>query len=528
MAFLATQKPPKWGFQAGLVAPEWEWFHDDSFLSGGPLWEGAGNPYDYGDRSFTTLISDAEWKGDIPGPSIELNDDSHTGGDTIELTNFDATKLDGLTTFTYAVHFTFIGTAAAAEDTLGLMWSSLQGTTDNNAKRILVRYDSQNNQLDFFTFTTSDNGLTTSANLEDGKPHTVVFRYDSPNTEKSIWLDGINIGSNSNSGALQSAGHSKVSEVFGGHLVTIGVNTDSPRIRGYGWALHNKVWTDQQIRQWSCDPFGPFRMADEVGLFVPAAVAATTMVAAQGSYTLTGKAANTLWGHAFAASQGSYTLTGKAAITVKDTPITAAQGSYALTGQASNLLWGHLVDAVQGSYALTGQAAVLSRQVTIVADQGSYALNGQAADLKRHLVLAAQGSYALTGQAAVISRQVTIVGAQGSYTLTGQAADLLWGHLVAAAQGSYALTGQAAVTTKDTPVVAAQGAYSLTGQAANLLWGHALPAVQGSYALTGKDALTFEGARLIAVQGSYALNGQAVVFVVVGGGRKMLPLLGVG
>ncbi len=367
--------------------------------------------------------------------------------------------------------------------------------------------------------------FTAATTITDGLWHHVAMVWGGGNN-LSIYLDGLLDGTPSFTGTVADVDNG-ISTVW----LAAENSGDGPFTGELFDVRMNKAAFPEGLAHSLYDPSTRWDLYHELGrrtYSFPAAVTATTMVAAQGSYTLTGKAANTLWGHAFAASQGSYTLTGKAAITVKDTPITAAQGSYALTGQASNLLWGHLVDAVQGSYALTGQTAVLSRQITITAVQGSYVLTGQAAELKRHLVLAAQGSYALTGQAAILSRQVTIVGAQGSYTLTGQAANLLWGHLVAAAQGSYALTGQAAVTTKDTPVVAAQGAYSLTGQAANLLWGHALPAVQGSYALTGKDALIFEGARLIAVQGNYALNGQAVVFVVVGGGRKMLPLLGVG
>ena len=264
------QKPLPWDVNEGEVAPEWDWFHDESFLSGGPLWEGGGDPYDYGDRAFTTLKSSADWQGGIPGTSVELND-AGRNGETIELTNFDATKLDGLTTFTYAVYFTFIGSNSADEDALGFMWSSLQGTNDVNAQRILVRYDSNANELDFDTFTASEDKLPISVNLEDGKPHAVVCRYDSPNADKSIWLDGVNIGSTgAQTGALKSTGHSMVPEVFGGHNVTGPINVDSPRVRGHGWSFHDRAWSDDEIRQWSADPSGPFGMRVPMAFFVPA------------------------------------------------------------------------------------------------------------------------------------------------------------------------------------------------------------------------------------------------------------------
>jgi len=226
----------------------------------------------------------------------------------------------------------------------------------------------------------------------------------------------------------------------------------------------------------------------EVVEFVLAGGVNTTIVAAQGSYALTGQAANTLLGHKMIAAQGGYSLTGQVAITTKGTPITAAQGSYVLNGQAANTLWDHLIAAAQGSYTLSGQAAVLSRQVSIGAGQGAYALNGQAGVL-------------LWGH---------VVGAgQGAYTLTGQAANTLWGRLIAAVQGAYALNGQAAITTKDTPLAAAQGAYALNGQAANTLWGRLIAAVQGAYALNGQAAATRQGQIVTAAQGAYALGGQS-------------------
>ena len=235
---------------------------------------------------------------------------------------------------------------------------------------------------------------------------------------------------------------------------------------------------------------------------------ATTMVAAQGSYTLTGKAATTTKDTPVVAAQGSYALTGKDAITSRTKSIPADQGAYALTGQAANTLWGHAFAAAQGSYALTGQAAITVKDTPITAAQGSYSLSGQAAILLwNHLVAATQGSYTLTGKDAATRQGSTLTAVQGAYTLTGKAADLLWDHLIAAVQGSYALTGQAVVLSRQITIMAAQGSYALNGQAAVLSRQITIMVVQGSYTLTGQDALTFEE-RLLAAQ--------------------MLPLLGVG
>ncbi len=256
----------------------------------------------------------------------------------------------------------------------------------------------------------------------------------------------------------------------------------------------------------------------------------TTMVAAQGSYTLTGKAATTTKDTPVVAAQGSYALTGKDAITSRTKSIPADQGAYALTGKNANTLWGHAFAAAQGSYALTGQAAITVKDTPITAAQGSYNLSGQAAILLwNHLVAATQGSYTLTGKDAATRQGSTLAAVQGAYALSGQASNLLWDHLIAAAQGSYALTGQAAITTKDTPMTAVQGAYALNGQAAILLRNHLVAAVQGSYALTGQAAVLSRQITITGVQGNYTLTGQdALTFEERLLAAQMLPLLGVG
>lgn len=262
-----NRKPAFWALTPGLVDPIWNWFWGPTLSSAGIIWAGGGNPYDFVSKKFTTLISAAEWKADHRGLAIELNDASRNG-ETIELTGRSG-MLDGLTTFTYAIYFRWIGSASGNEDSLGIHWSDMQGVFAS--KRILVRYDSNNKQLDFFTHTGVDQGFAASADLSDALPHTCVFRYDIGTANKTIWLDGIKIGSTTQSGALTSTADARHPEVFGGHLVTQGVS-DSPRIEGYSWVFDERPWTDAEIVQWSRDPFGPFRMLDEVGVVVVPAV----------------------------------------------------------------------------------------------------------------------------------------------------------------------------------------------------------------------------------------------------------------
>lgn len=106
--------------------------------------------------------------------------------------------------------------------------------------------------------------------------------------------------------------------------------------------------------------------------------------------------------------------------------LTCAQGSYALTGQAANLFKGSQAACDQGAYALTGQAATLvGTQQTLACAQGSYTLLGSTALVDIEVDLE-QGSYALTGQALGLLRSWVATLEQGVYALTGRAVSLLY------------------------------------------------------------------------------------------------------
>lgn len=248
---------------------------------------------------------------------------------------------------------------------------------------------------------------------------------------------------------------------------------------------------------------------------IEAASGSYTLVAAQGSYSLTGQAAGLRASRSLTAAQGSYSLNGQAATLRKSYPLVAAQGGYSLGGQAAGLRVDRSLTAAQGSYALTGQAASLSYGKQLVAAQGSYSLTGQAAALRlARVVSAAQGSYSLTGQAANLIAARTLAAGQGTYALGGQAANLFAARRLTAAQGGYSLTGMAAglLYSGGSPtLIAGMGSYALTGQDAGLRRAAVLTAAQGSYALTGQAAALVFGKTLAAGQGAYTITGQAAI-----------------
>jgi len=114
---------------------------------------------------------------------------------------------------------------------------------------------------------------------------------------------------------------------------------------------------------------------------------------------------------AFAAGSDPGTLT-----------LVAARGTYTLTGQSANVGLLISLTAAQGSYALTGQTAGLKAGRKIIASQGSYALSGQAASFRiAGKITAAYGAYVFTGEPALPKLDTTMANLfPGMYALIGQ------------------------------------------------------------------------------------------------------------
>ncbi len=67
-------KPTMWGFDKGLVAPEWDWFWPAVKVAL-IQWEGAGKPFNYAARKFvTSMTADATWVPSVFGMVINWPD----------------------------------------------------------------------------------------------------------------------------------------------------------------------------------------------------------------------------------------------------------------------------------------------------------------------------------------------------------------------------------------------------------------------------------------------------------------------
>ncbi|RUU29775.1 hypothetical protein [Mesorhizobium sp. M6A.T.Ce.TU.016.01.1.1] len=107
-----------------------------------------------------------------------------------------------------------------------------------------------------------------------------------------------------------------------------------------------------------------------------------TLVAAAGSFALTGSTATLKRALKMSAAAGSFILTGNPATLFQGIPpLVADAGSFVLTGNATALLYGRRLAADVGAFALTGNAAGLKRQFRMAAGAGAFALTGNAATL---------------------------------------------------------------------------------------------------------------------------------------------------
>lgn len=129
-----------------------------------------------------------------------------------------------------------------------------------------------------------------------------------------------------------------------------------------------------------------------------------TISAAEGTYSLTGKAQTLNSARTIAAAEGTYTLTGKTISFVQGKGLSGATGVYSLTGNTVTL--NPIKLSTEGVYTLTGNAQTLTlvRGNTVVPVQGVYTLVGKPQKFAVALsALAAEGTYTLTGKPQVLA-----------------------------------------------------------------------------------------------------------------------------
>ncbi len=211
------------------------------------------------------------------------------------------------------------------------------------------------------------------------------------------------------------------------------------------WQIPGGAYINEAaVRQWQI-PGGPYINDTFVS-------GATTMPAAAGTFTLSGKdAAFSYSGDAPALAAETATpfvLTGFAAGLKIGKKVTAATGTFVLSVAPS--LSDHEHDVDKGEFSLTGIAAVLAHGHKLVAANGSFTLTGNefvgVPSTIDPTLGAETGSFSLTGNAATLSRAaITLAAGSGSFTLTG--GNIVSAFLFSVETGDFDLTGAGVTLT---------------------------------------------------------------------------------
>lgn len=242
----------------------------------------------------------------------------------------------------------------------------------------------------------------------------------------------------------------------------------------------------------------------------PSAINYYTMAAAQGSFTLTGNAANLTRAFKLTADQASFALAGKASNLVRGLKVAAAVQSFTLTGNAANLIVGKGLTASTGSFTVTGNASALTKQAKMPAVVQSFTLTGNATNLVRGLKLTASvRAFTLTGNAVNLVAGKGVAAAAGSFALTGNAVNFSLTRKVLAGTGSFTLTGNATGLTRQLKMMAAAGACTLTGKSASLAAARQATVSAGAYSVTGITTSLAAARTLSPSVSPYAVTGNA-------------------
>jgi hypothetical protein len=198
---------------------------------------------------------------------------------------------------------------------------------------------------------------------------------------------------------------------------------------------------------------------------------ARVLIAAVGTFTLSGQDAATSASFSLSAAHGSYTLSGEAVVFDKGARLIADHGTYTLDGQSTAFGLGYAFSPVHGTFTLSGQDATLTSSRTLPLDHGTFALTGQDAGFPiTRLVTADHGTFTLDGQATSFGQGYAFSPDTGYFSLAGQAAGLIPARRVAADYGAFSVAGQTADLRKGPLLVAATGSYTLNGQVADVIY----------------------------------------------------------
>lgn len=257
MSFPSLIKPPMWALSPGLVAPEWGWFWSaaDFVL---PLWERGGFSFPLGKKS--TLLSPSL----LGSPVWENNQLNFNGTDQGQIIDGDIRD--------YAVDpFTIIMRFRTTETDNGVVFGGA-GNSAGGSQHLAIFQNqepsSANSGLKFILREEDGSsvvrGSTTTAH-RDGKDHIAIVTWDTSPSPSLLqfWLDETRLNTPADDGIMNAP------SVFNRRALGFLRRSTNVLFANCGislWAELDQAISTTQRLQITRDPFGPFRMADEVGV----------------------------------------------------------------------------------------------------------------------------------------------------------------------------------------------------------------------------------------------------------------------
>ncbi len=250
---ISLRQPLIWGFDRGLVSPDWETIWKHSLLST-IMWD-ATTPINLVDRKPYNSISSASQFFVQTNNGLGLNADGVSVSTAIA--NANIAEVTALTDEITVAAFVIPGDGTRGD--LINQWGA------NGVRHFDLLQGVTASRFTFFVSTDGTASINSGASttpIVAGVPHFVVGTYDRANIR--IYVDGIQENS-----AAQTAAMFTTSSV--GVELGDNDNDDGPFLgQILLGAVLSKALTAGEIQHWSRDPFGPFRMIDESVGIVPA------------------------------------------------------------------------------------------------------------------------------------------------------------------------------------------------------------------------------------------------------------------
>lgn len=182
---------------------------------------------------------------------LRFNDDARNEAIVVDSLGNDWGS--GSTAITMATNCRFIGSSDSDEDTVMGQWSNCQGGTTNNAKRLMLRYHSDEPAIYVVGYDTQSRIYNISQDLDDGAFHTIAAMFR--NGDLKLNVDGVTDSGGTACSALLSSSHSKFPEVMGGHNATGTSQTDGARFDVKWWGFWDRGLSDDELLRLHLDPY---------------------------------------------------------------------------------------------------------------------------------------------------------------------------------------------------------------------------------------------------------------------------------